>query len=495
MKKLLAFAIVILIIGTGCSDNELIETSKELEKEAFALKKKTENNRETTLFQKAYKVFHRMLELDEIRKDLSLIISKKGIKQSNLKFKGNIVEDHFIMTSDNIFEDDVIISVNSSFEQQQIKISYNSVYEDNIMVDVSLNVIQDDTAMLIEDFVSEDHVVLSIKGFKDYTLPNAYLTIRDDILKEKNTFENVFNSIYNSFYPEDKIDLNYILDIYPNLFFTTNTAYFLNSNSSTSFVVRSTPICNGNSNNLNSTKITLIDNATGNNMFQDFYFRNSVSTIELLNIYTGVTEAIYYNTSNPPSNNLTLDSSNNFLVYNSQNPIPNNTYMLVINYKGGYTPSFGGTNYFNIKTKENLSLIGFLHNTSTSNLDLSLDELTDYYTHANSNFNHYISTRFRPNEPITFNPLVSKGVRTYSLTLTEISSGVSETINGIDMSTDGYVINLKTRFNMNIGINPARPLDGNHYRLVMSAIDCAGNLKSKTFDFWVSNSIGATPLR
>lgn len=481
MKKLLVIGMASLFLGIGCSEKELIETSTEIEKDALILKEKTKNNREITLHQKAATVFNKILALDGVSKDLSLTVEKNAVKHSNTQFQGYVFEDHVMMRTDFVFEDDIIMLTNNSFEEKRFEVPADQVFEDHLILNVSPNIFEDNVAMLVEDFVTEDHVVLRVKTIKDDVLPSASIGIRDDILKGEKTFKNIFNSIYESLYPEDKFGLDYILDIYPNLFLSTNQSYFYSNNSSTfplsNLSTQSTEICSGSS--ANSVNLTLIKD--GESVLGNYYYRNNINSV-VLKTSGGVTKAVYNGSGG--TGNLTIDPTNKFFIYTENTSITPGSYFLQIFYSNG-TTNLGG--YFSISTINSPYLELFMHYETKENLNYNINNPQQYLHPLHSN-PHRVTTVFHGNnEPVTFNPWLSKGVSNYSLTLTEVNTGVTETLTGLNLSGDDFAVDLRSRFNMYIGTSLSLQYIKNEYRLTMNATDCNNNSISKTITFYIDS--------
>lgn len=490
MKKLFLFTIICLTILIGCNDNEIFESLNDNKNEKQNSFKK-DYAQKTSLTQKTATTFNKMLQIKGFKESMSTIIQDDIIMLENIPLKATIFEDHVMLRTNYVFEDNIMMLTNNSIEEDDFTSTGESTFEDNIIVH-SNYIFEDNIAMLSKDVVIEDNIILRAS------------TIRDDIFKitdleNETTFESLFNSTFKNLYPEDKTSLNSILEKFPKLFFSTHSSIFQNHvstiNSHPNLVVMSTQTCNNGNNNQNSVKLTLIDNSTGENLLSNYYFRNHVASIKLKNS-TGTTLACYNTSASGTTGTLTLNPLDDYLIYNNSTPIPTSAgYHLIFTYSSIYVPFSVISTYFGITSTAAIQLEAFLHNTDKSNLDFSLSKRSDYYTHSNSNFNHYITTRFRPNEKISFNPILSKGLKTYNLKLTEISTGINETIYGLDKSIDGFVVDLKSKFSMHIGINPNKPLDSNEYRLEIIATDCNGNIHSKTISFIVSNAITIDPVR
>lgn len=477
-----------LILVIGCSEKELVDTTEEVKEETFNEKSKT--SLEVELPQKVTKVFNEILKLEGVNYDLSGIVEKNASKLSDVNFKGYIFEDHIMMKTDYVFEDNIMMLTNNSFQEEHFEIPNNEVIEDNIIFRVSPNTSENSTGNLIEDFVTEDHVILRVKTIKDDVLPSANIKINKDITSGEKTFENIFNTISESYYPEEKLALNHILEIYPNLFLSTNQSY-LNSSNNMNFplsnlATHSTRLCASGNTNPNSVRLTLIKD--GENVLDNYYYRNNITSVALKTI-SGVTKAVYNGSGGNGS--LTLDSSNKFFIYTSNTPINiSDSYNLVIYYSNN-TSNLGG--YFDISTTNTPHLELFMHYETKQNLDYNVYRIQQYLHPINSNPHRVTNVFHGNNEPVTFNPWLSKGVSNYNLTLTEVYTGITETITGLSLSGDDFAVDLRNKFNMYIGTSLSPQYVKNEYKLTMTASDCSNNPISKTITFYIDSRIRQHP--
>ncbi len=488
MKKLFLLTIMFITLMISCNENEIIDPPAENQ----SVLRKKNSKKEVSLTQKAAATFNEMLLTKGVKESLSTIIQDDIMMLEGVSLRYSVFEDHFIMLTDYVFEDHLIMLTNSTIKEADFSFPNESIFGDDIIV-LSSYIFEDNIAMLSKDIVIEDNIIMKASIIKDDVLPEFIDS------GNKITFEDLFNTTFKKLYPEDRTSLNSILEKYPKLFFSINSSLIKNFNppasSKTNVVVMSTQTCSNGSNNTNNVKLTLIDNTTGNSLLPDYYFRNNISSIKLKNS-SGVTKACYNAHASTATGTLTFNPTNDFLIYNDTNPIPNGThYYLEFNFSSTHIPFYNISTYFGINTTASIQLNAFLHNTDKSNLDFSLTKSSDYYTHSNSNFNHYITTHFLPNEKITFNPILSTGLKTYSLKLTEVRTGIQETVSNLNNSIDGFVVDLKSTFSMHIGLNGSTPIQPNEYTLEMIANDCSGNTHSKTISFLISNNVSIDPVR
>jgi hypothetical protein len=488
MKKLITMTLASLILVIGCSEKELVDTTEEVKEETFNEKSKT--SLEVELPQKVTKVFNEILKLEGVNYDLSRIVEKNASKLSDVNFKGYIFEDHIMMKTDYVFEDNIMMLTNNSFQEEHFEIPNNEVIEDNIIFRVSPNTSENSTGNLIEDFVTEDHVILRVKTIKDDVLPSANITISENLYPRDKTFENIFNTIYETLYPEDKVSLKDILYVYPNLFVSTSQSYFSSQNNMnfplSNLATLSTQTCNGGNGNPNEVKLTLIKE--GENVMNNYYYRNNISSIAL-ETTSGVLKAVYNGSGG--NGNLVLDSSNNFFTYTSNTPISTTERYNLIIYYSNNTSNLGG--YFSITTTNAPSIQMFMHYETKENLDYSVDRIHQYLHPVNSNPHRVTQVFHGNNEPVTLNTWLSKGISRYNLTLTEVSTGITETITGLDVSKEDFAVDLRNKFNMYIGTSNTPQYVRNEYRLTMNAVDCNNFPVSKTITFYIDSRIRQNP--
>ncbi|WP_442265754.1 hypothetical protein ACSIGC_15855 [Tenacibaculum sp. ZS6-P6] len=472
MKKrfILAMTCLSLLCNSCNSDNntELLNDSQFSTK----ISQKT-SNEQLSITQKIGTIFDKMLLDPSVKKALFSLTQEKIPTYNGATLKGSTFKNHSLLYSDFVTEDHVMLLYNSQFKKTHQEEPNEDVLNNNFIIHSNW-VFEDNIIMLSNNDIIENHIMMNIKTVNDRIRIEGERSI---------TFEELFNETSKFLYEDQTIEFNYVMEKYPNLFFSANKSYLSSYNSNMNFPltnvsIHSTPICNGSSTNPNSVRLTLIKD--GENVLNNYYYRTNISSAQLQTL-SGVVKATY---NAGGTGNLTLDSSNRFFTYTDNNPInTTDRYILVINYNN----IIGGTNYFSISTTNTPHLELFMHYETKENLDYSVYR-HQQYLHSLNNNTHLVTRVFHGNnEPITLNPWLSKGISSYSLTLTEVSTGITETLTGLNLSGFDFAVDLKSRFNMYIGTNLSPQYIRNEYTLQMVANDCNNTTISKTITFYVDS--------